>query len=323
MKLVFLGSPPFAVPALERLLESSHRPDLVVTPPSRPKGRGRQVVESPIATLAREAGIAVLQPATVKDDAFLDALRAVEADVLLVVSYGELLRQSFLDLAGTVSLNVHPSLLPRHRGATPVPAAILAGDEITGVSIQKVVLELDAGDVLLSRKTRVLPGETTGELLGRLAIESGDLVVEALDQVAAGTAAFTPQDPEQITHCRKLAKEDGLIDWTRSAYEIERQVRAMNPWPLAYTNLPGGAKLAVHRVEVLPLDQSGTYTASDATDFTPGTMLTGSKNRLIVACGKGALDLIAIQAAGKKVMSAGDFVRGARLTGDVRLGTDS
>ncbi len=317
MRTVFLGSPPFATPILERLIGSHHRPELVVTPPARPRGRGRRVVPSPVAELARAAELPLLEPETVKDEAFLEALRAVDADVFLVVSYGELLRQSFLDLPREVCLNVHPSLLPRHRGATPVQAALLAGDEVTGVSIQKVVLELDAGDVLCARETRVLPGETAGELFERLAALSGDLAVEALDAVAGGDAVYTPQDPARVTHCRKLSKEDGRVDWARPAVELERHVRAMNPWPLAFTYLPGGAaggpgdKLALHRAQVLP--RAGAAA--------PGALLV-ARERLVVACGEGALELTEVQAAGKRAMPAGDFLRGARLEAGQVLGAE-
>ena len=307
VRFVFLGSPPFGTPILKRLLDSSHVPELVVTPPARPKGRGRRVEPSPIATLARDAGVALLEPESVRDEPFLDALRAVDADVFLVVSYGELLRQSFLDLPREVCLNVHPSLLPRHRGATPIPAAIRAGDSRTGVSIQKVVLALDAGDILVAHETDVLPGETAGELAGRLAVLAGETVLEALDRVAAGTAQYMPQDESLVTLCKRLAKHDGEIDWTVSAVEVDQHVRAMNPWPLAYSFV-GGAKIAIHRCVVLAVDATSE----------PGTLLS-TKDRLIVACGEGAIEVTMLQAPGKRAMAAPDFLRGARLAADERF----
>lgn len=307
-RLVFLGSPPFATPVLERLLASRFRPELIVTPPARRQGRGRKLADSPVAELAHAADIDCLQPESVRDAAFLERLRAVEADVFLVVSYGELLRQEFLDIPREVSLNVHPSLLPRWRGASPIQAAILAGDEETGVSIQKVVLELDAGDVLLARKASVLPGETAGELAGRLAVVSGELVVEALQQLADGTAQFTPQDPDAVTLCKRIHKEDGEIVWAQEAAEIERQVRALNPWPGAYTFV-AGKKLAIWSAQVLPLEEPGE----------PGVVLT-AQQRLTVACGQGALELRQVQAAGKRPLPAGDFLRGARIEVGAVLG---
>jgi methionyl-tRNA formyltransferase len=307
VKLVFLGSPPFGTPILARLLESAHRPALVVTPPDRPRGRGRRVEPSPLAALAREAGVPVLQPVTVRDDAFLADLRAEDADVFLVASYGELLRQEFLDIPKRECLNVHPSLLPRHRGATPIPAAILAGDEETGVTIQRVVLELDAGDVLVALRAPMSPAETAGELAARLAVVGGEATVRALDALADGTAKFTPQDPEHVTICRKLSKVDGRVDWARPAVELQRHVHAMTPWPGARTTLPGGAGIALRRARAV--DGEGS----------PGTILAAD-DELVVAAGEGALALFEVQAAGKKPMPAGDFLRGARLEPGAVLG---
>ncbi len=318
MRFVFLGSPPFATPVLERLLDSPHVPALVVTPPARPRGRGRGLEPSPVATLAREAGVSVLEPGSVRDEAFLDALRAVDADVFLVVSYGELLRQSFLDLPKDVCLNVHPSLLPRHRGATPIPAALLAGDRTTGVSIQRVVLELDAGDILVAREADILPGETAGELAGRLATLSGELVIDALDLVAAGDATYTPQDESAITFCTRLTKQDGEVDWAGSAADVDRRVRAMNPWPLAFSHLHGlgggAVKIAIHSGAPLA-------TPSDARASAPGTLLA-SRDRLVVACGVGAYEITLLQAPGKRALPAPDFLRGARIDAGAHFGGD-
>ena len=193
-----------------------------MTPPARRRGRGRKTQASPVATLAEEAGLPLLQPETVRDEEFLARLRAVEADVFLVVSYGELLRQEFLDIPREECLNVHPSLLPRWRGATPIQTAILEGDAETGVSIQRVVLALDAGDVLAAVHTPIEAGETAGELAERLAELSGELVVQALQSLADGSAVFTPQDEADVTHCKKLQKEDGSVDWSRPAEALVR-----------------------------------------------------------------------------------------------------
>jgi len=309
LRFCFLGSPPFATPVLAHLATSRFRPELVVTPPPRRRGRGRKEAESELAELASDAGLALEQPESVRDPAFLDRLRAVEADWFLVVSYGELLREEFLELPREGSLNVHPSLLPRWRGATPIPATIAAGDEETGVSLQRVVLELDAGDVLLQKRTPVLPGETAGELYGRLSALSGELCVEAFEELDAGTARFTPQDPELVTHCKKLTKEDGHLDWRRPAVELERHVRAMNPWPGSHTALPDGKPFAVWRAHVVP----GIPASSE-----PGTLVKVSE-RLLVATGEGVLELDQVQLAGKRALAAGEFLRGARLEVGQRL----
>ena len=321
MRFVFLGSPPFATPVLERLLASPFRPELVVTPAPRPRGRGRRIERSPVAALAEDAGVAVLQPRTVRDEDVLARLRAVEADVFLVVSYGELLRREFLDIPRLECLNVHPSLLPRWRGASPIQAAILAGDRHTGVSIQRVVLELDAGDVLAARRTAILPGETAGELAERLAVLAGEVVLEALEAVASDAAEFTPQDEGAVTLCKRMKKEDGRVDWARDAVELERLVRAMNPWPGARTTLPDGHELSIWRARVVaPVPQ-----APPGADASPGTLLEAGA-RLTVACGlggSGALELLEVQAAGKRALAAADFLRGARLTAGERLGPET
>ena len=307
MRVVFLGSPPFATPVLARLVASPFRPVAVVTQPARAQGRGRKVAESSVAALAREQGIALLEPESVREPAVLDELRALAPDVFLVVSYGEILREEFLAIPRLVSLNVHPSLLPRWRGATPVPATLLAGDAVTGVAIQKVARELDAGDLLLVRETPVRELETAGELLARLAEWSGELVLEALALVESGRAVYTPQDHARATHCRKLTKS-GRIDWTRGARELEHLVRAMNPWPGAGTALPDGTPLAVWRARAL-----------DSAQGAPGTVLESQK-RLLVAAGTGALEVLELQVPGKRALPAPDWLRGARLAPGAVLG---
>ncbi len=309
MKVVFLGSPPFALPVLERLLASGRPPSLVVTPRPRPRGRGRREEASPLSALARAAGVEALEVESVREPAVLERLRAEGAAVFLVASYGEFLRAEFLDLPSEACLNVHPSLLPRWRGATPIQAAIRAGDEQTGTTIQRVVLELDAGDVLVQERTPILAGETAGELAARLAELSGGAALEALALVERGEARYAPQDPAQVTVCKRLTKEDGRIDWTLPARELERHVRAMNPWPLASTTLPGGAALGVLRAEPV----------RSAADAAPGTLLEAGE-RLVVAAGEDALALTLVQQAGKRALSAADFLRGARLAAGERLG---
>jgi len=308
VRLIFLGSPPFATPVLAALLRSPFRPLAVVTQPARAQGRGKKVAESAVAELARAAGVELLEPETVRDPAVLEKLRALAPDVFLVVSYGEILRAEFLAIPRLVSLNVHPSLLPRHRGATPVPAAILAGDAVTGVAIQKVAKELDAGDLLLVRETPIRDGETSGELLGRLSEWSGELVLEALALVESGEARYTPQEHARATYCKKLTKEHGRLDWTKPAVELERLVRAMNPWPGAATKLPNGTDLFVWRASV-----------ADGPAAAPGTILEASK-RLLVSTGERALELTEVQLPGKRPLPAADFLRGARLEAGATLG---
>lgn len=309
MRTVFLGSPPFATQVLAALIAGRHRPVAVVTPPDKPRGRGRSVAESEVAALAREHEVPLLRPESARDPDFLAELRALRPDVLMVASYGEILTRDVFELPPHGCLNVHASLLPRWRGASPVQAAILAGDRVSGVTIQRVVRALDAGDVLLALETPIGPEETGGELFERLARLGGEAAVRALDLVAAGEATFTPQDPARVTVCRKLRKEHGRIDWTRSAAELARQVRALNPWPSARTVLPDGRGLTVLRAAAREVEREGAQ---------PGTLLD-EPGAFPVATGDGALLLLEVQPSGKQAMAAADFLRGALLAPGARL----
>jgi len=228
VRLIFLGSPPFGTPVLRHLLDGRHDVAAVVTPPDRPRGRGRALVPSALSVLAREAGVDLVQEPTPRDGApFLAALRRFEPEVLVVASYGVILRAEVLELAPRGALNVHASLLPRWRGASPIQRAIMAGDAETGVSVQRMAAALDEGDVLLERRTPIGAHETGAELLARLALLGGEAIEAALDALQEDRASFTPQDPALVTYAKKLNKEDGILDWTRPAAELERQVRAL------------------------------------------------------------------------------------------------
>jgi len=304
-----MGSPPFAVPVLQALIDCPrHELAALVTPPDRPRGRGRSIVVSPLVQLAQDAGIPVLQPATTKDAEFEAALRAFEPDVLLVASYGELLRQNILDLAPHGALNVHGSLLPRWRGASPVQAAILAGDSHSGISIQRMVLALDAGDILCETSTPIGAQETAGELAGRLAQLGGSTLVQALDLLESGKGQFTPQDANAITHCRKIKKDEGRIDFARSTIDIERLVRAMNPWPSAFCYLPDGRRLAVLEAQVVEEDLDRPE---------PGFLMEGKSLR--VACSDGVFEFSQVKPQGKGAMDGESFLRGSRLPAGTRL----
>ncbi len=313
MRVVFLGSPPFATPVFDALLESAHDVACLVTRPDRPRGRGRAVEASPLVLRAREAGVEVRQPASTKDPAFAAGLAALEPEVLAVASYGEILRRDVLELAPHGALNVHGSLLPRWRGASPIQRAVQAGDAVTGVTIQRMVLALDAGDIQLTRELEIGPEDTSGDLFERLALLGAGALVDALDQLERGEARFTPQDPSLVTLAPKLKKEDGRIDFARSAAELGRHVRAMSPWPAARTLLPDGRELVV----------LSTRSAGADADAAPAGSVVGGSGPLVVACGAGGtqrLELVRVKPAGKGAMSGVDFLRGARLAAGTRLG---
>lgn len=284
----------------ERLLRSRHRPLALVTLPDRPKGRGREVEESELVRAARASAVSVLQPADPHAESFLAGLRALAPEVLTVASYGVILKPALLELAPRGALNVHGSLLPRWRGASPIQAALLAGDAITGVSIQRIVLALDEGDVLLARERPIGARETAADLFAALAVLGGEALVEALDLLESEKAVFTPQDATRATYARKLRKEHGALDWSKSAVELERAVRAFNPWPLARLLDPKGREVSV--LEARVLDASGP--AGSVLEAGPG---------FVVACGAGALELLSVQPAGKRPMAGAEFLRGARI----------
>jgi methionyl-tRNA formyltransferase len=307
VRTIFLGSPPFATAVLARLVASPHRPLALVTRPDRPRGRGRSLEASPLVELAVAHGLEVLQPPDPHAADVLSALRALEPEVLFVASYGVILKPALLELAPLGALNAHASLLPRHRGAAPIQAALLAGDAETGVSIQRIVAELDAGDVLLERRTPIGPEDTAGDLFERLAELAGEAALEALDLLAGGKARFTPQDAAQATYARKLRTQHGRIDWTRPAAELERFVRAMTPWPGARTRTGDGRELVLRAVR--PLAGEG-----------PAGAVHEAGPRLVVGCGAGCLEVLELAPAGKRAMPAADWLRGARLRVGERLG---
>ena len=310
MRFVFFGSPPFATPVLERLLASRHACLALVTVPDRPRGRGQKLEESPLVHLARARGVRVLQPEDVHADAFVAQLRALAPDVLLVASYGVIMKDVLLGLAPGGALNVHASLLPRHRGASPIQAAIQAGDPLTGVSLQRMVQRLDEGDVLVSQERAIGADETAGELLDALAPIGGDLAVRGLDLLESGRAAFTAQDAARATYARKLKKEHGRLDFARPAAELARQVRAQNPWPGARCLDPKGRELVVLRARA----------AAGIAGAQPGELIEAAP-RVAIGCGEEALELVEVVPAGKRPMSAAEFLRGARFERGERFAT--
>jgi methionyl-tRNA formyltransferase len=304
---------------LEAVAGSDHDLVLVVTRPDLPRGRGRTIERGEVAQLADDRGVPVLQPESTRDGAFAASLRGLAPDVLLVASYGEILDEEVLSVPRLAPLNVHASLLPRHRGSSPIQAAILAGDATSGVSVQRMVLALDAGDVLLEREVAIGETETAGELHDRLALLGGEAAVAALDQLAAGTAEFTPQDTSGVTMTRRLRKKDGRIDFEAlDAAGLVRHVRAMTPWPGARTELfranSGPTSLTVHAAVVQDADAWEGARPGD---------LKVAAGHLLVALSGGCAALTCIQPAGGRPMEADEFLRGARLEDGARLGSEA
>lgn len=300
MRVVFLGSPQFAVPSLRALV---HEPDiavpLVVTQPDRPAGRGRKMTPPPVAVEAQAAGLPLLQPESLRDPQHVARIAEVQPDILLVVAYGEILRRDVLELAPHGALNVHPSLLPRYRGAAPIPAAILNGDRHTGISIIKLVRRLDAGPIIAQSELDITPRDTTTSLSERLAMQSAQMLPDVLRGWVQGQLAAIEQDESLATYTHEWTRSDARIDWSLSAVQIDRLVRAANPWPIAWTTI-NGSSIAIHESEPLA-------TASPVLTPAHARLQDG---RVVVTCGEGVLVLNVVQPASKRAMPALDWFRG-------------
>lgn len=295
---VFMGTPEFAVPSLQALIETQTVVG-VVTQPDRPAGRGQRVVASPVKRIVLDAGLPVIQPHTLRDPEAMAQLTAWAPDVIVVCAFGQILKPAVLDLPPHSCLNVHASLLPRHRGAAPIPAAILAGDSETGVTIMRMDAGLDTGPLLAWRSEPIRPDDTTPSLGERLARLGAALLAEILPGYLAGKLTAEPQDHARATYAPQIKKADGRLDFTRPVVELERRVRAFNPWPGAFA-LWQEQPLRILRAAV---------TAS--VEGEPGSV-TNTERGPAIACGSGGLLLLEVQPAGKKPLLATDFVRGAR-----------
>jgi methionyl-tRNA formyltransferase len=304
VRAVFLGTPEFAVPSLRALL-GRHDVELVISQPDRPAGRGMELRRSPVAALADSAGVPVLTPARVRAPEVMERVGDLWPDVLVVAAYGQILPIALLEAAVLGGINVHASLLPRWRGASPVAAAILAGDRRTGVSIMRMEAGLDTGPVLLKRELEIAAGDTTGSLTARLAESGAEALLEGLDRLAAGRARFTAQPEEGATHAGLVRKGDGDWEWDHPAAEIERAIRAYDPWP--------GLRLPVarERVRVLAGRPIPAWTVGSA-EAAAGAVLESGREGIAVMTADGPFLVTSVQPAGKRPMAAADWARGRR-----------
>ncbi len=303
-RIIFMGTPEFAVPALDGLAaQADNQIVAVVTQPDAPAGRGKQLAQSPVKRWALAHDVPVLQPPSLKPPEVVEQLRAYQPDVIVVAAFGQILRRNVLEMPPHGCVNVHGSLLPRWRGASPVSAAIAAGDAATGITIMRMDIGLDNGPMLSQREEAIHPDDTAESLMARLAHIGATLLTETLPKYLRGEITPQPQDETQVTVCRQIKKEAGQIDWQRSAIEIDRHVRAMRPWPGAFTML-NGKLLKVGRVAV-----QETAQASDASPVPVGQIWV-EHGAVFVQCGSGRLQLIEVQPEGKKMMPAADFARG-------------
>ena len=302
MRVIFMGTPDFAVGALEEIIKAGHEVVLVVTQPDKPKGRGKAMQYTPVKECALAHGIEVFQPVKVKEPENIEVLRKHQPDIIIVAAFGQIVPKSILDMPKYGCINIHASLLPKYRGAAPIQWAVINGEDVTGVTIMRMNEGIDTGDMIAKKTVRLAEDETGGSLFDKLAQVGAQLCVETMDIIEAGKAEYIPQNNEEATHTSMIRKELGLIDWNKSAVEIERLLRGLNPWPSAYSNL-SGKTFKIWKAKVV----------SEENTYEPGCICRIDKAGMYVQTGKGILLLTEVQMEGKKRMDADAFLRGYQI----------
>jgi len=303
MRIIFFGTGKFALPSFKKLLNSEHDIIAVVTQPDTRRGRGWNLIPTPIKAVVEKAvpGMEIFQPGNVSDPGFLEHMKALKAEVFVVVDYGQYLVKELMDIPAKYSINLHPSLLPKYRGAAPVNRAILEGESETGNTVIKLSGKMDAGDIILQSAVKIDLRETAPELLERLSQTGAELLVKALDMIGSGDVRLERQDETRVSYAPKLQKKDGEVNWNDDAEKIIRQIRAMQPWPGVFTHA-GGKMLKIFEAQAVPVDEE---------NVPPGTLL--DENKFIVKTGKDAVRVNILQIEGKKRMTAREFIRGHKL----------
>ena len=305
MRIVFMGTPDFAVPSLEALVRGGHEVVGVFSQPDKPVGRHQNKLQpTPVKVCAQSHEIPVFQPTTLRDGEALALLKQLAPELIVVAAYGKVLPDEILALPAKGCINVHSSLLPKYRGAAPINWAVVNGDQETGVTIMDMAHELDAGDIIAQVKTPIGPDELVEQVHDRLAALGGELLGQVVEQIAQGKASRTPQDPEQVIYAPMLSRALSPIDWSQSAQAIHHKIRGLNPWPATSTDILGGEPVKVFRSQVTGRTAKGA----------PGTILGGGNDGIEVLCGDGTvLRILELQAPGSRRMSAGDYLRGHPL----------
>lgn len=303
MRVVFMGTPDFSVPALEALYEHGHEIAAVITQPDKPRGRGKEMQFTPVKQAALNHNITVYQPEQVKSQEFIDVLKEINPDVMVVVAFGQILTKTILDLPKYGCINIHASLLPRYRGAAPIQRVIIDGESITGVTTMKMDEGIDTGDMIMHTEVSISEKETGGSLHDKLALVGGKLIVETLEKLKNGTAVCTKQDSSLSNYAKMLNKKLGNIDFTKPAVEIERLIRGLNPWPSAYTSYNG---------KMLKIWDADVDKCQD-TKHKCGEITGVSDDSICVCTGDGTLVIRELQLAGKKRMYTEDFLRGVKV----------
>ena len=309
MRVIFMGTPDFSVGALKSLAENGYEIAGVVTQPDKPRGRGKASSMTPVKEAALELGLTVYQPSRVREQSFMDTVRALNPDVIVVSAFGQIIPKALLELPRYGCVNIHASLLPKYRGAAPIQWAVMDGEPVSGVTIMQMDEGLDTGDMLAKTEVPLDPDETGGSLFDKLSRAGAELLIRTLPALEQGTLTPEKQPLESPTaYARMIRKEDGRIDWNLEAEAIERRIRGLNPWPSAYTELTGKI-LKIWRAEVLPKESGQT----------PGTVTEAGKGGFCVQTGKGVLRLLEVQLEGKKRMDAQAFLRGFHAAPGMKL----
>ena len=310
-EIIFMGTPDFAVPSLKALVKDGHKILSVVTQPDRPKGRGRKLVPSPVKRVALEYGIKILQPEKASDGQFCDTIRSLEPDLLIVAAFGQILKNNLLMIPRLGALNIHASLLPKYRGAAPIHWAILNNEKKTGLTAMRMDEGLDTGPIILQEEVGILEHETAGSLHDRLAGLSGDFIIKTLKGLAENRLKEMYQDPNEATYATKIDRGMSLIKWDRPANAISSLIRALDPWPGAFTTLEG------KKIKLF----SSRVTDKEVRDEVPGRVAGQSESALLVETGNGLIEIVELQIPGKKRLPAGDFLRGFALDRGTMLGS--
>lgn len=317
MKIIFMGTPDFAVAALDALCAAGQNVILAVTQPDRQKGRGRKVIQTPVSACAQKWGVPVFQPVRIREPEAVEKIRSLQPDLIIVAAFGQILPQELLDIPRLGCVNIHASLLPALRGAAPIQWAVINGDAESGVTLMQMNAGLDTGDILFQEKVAIGPQETGESLYEKLAELGGQMIVRYLPAIESGNISPVPQDDDRSSYAPMLRKEMGEIDWTMPAAQIERRLRGMLPWPGAFTRLDGHV-LKIWSAEVAEGMDSGK--GMPAQQALPGTVLYTDKTRIFVSTGDGVLALLEVQAEGKKRMGTDAFLRGTKIPAGTLLG---
>ncbi len=313
MNIVFMGTPDFAATILRALAEAGHNIKAVYTQPDKPQKRSSELIASPVKEYALTKGFTVRQPDRIRNADEIEVLKSFDADVFVVAAYGQILSQEILDIPKFCPVNVHGSLLPKYRGASPIQRAIADGEEVTGVTIMRMDKGVDTGDMIAKVAVPITDNDDEDTMYARLADEGSKLLIEVLKTIEAGTVSFTPQDDSEATYAPMIKKEDGLIDFTRSAREIDCKVRGFKKWPTAFTYV-GGKMLKIFETKVV-----SDIPDADTGDFEPGCFVI-TKKKIYVTTGDGFIELVSVQPEGKKRMPGMDYQRGAHIENGMSIG---